>query len=1747
MYWCPIKQVQEVRGFCYWYKDQAFAKSKPVALLFLAGVMATLLHSDSRRLYSWWWDSHISPKNSKWLQENLTDMDVKVKAMIKLIEEDADSFARRAEMYYKKRPELMKLVEEFYRAYRALAERYDHATVELRQAHRTMAEVFPNQVPYVLADDSPSGSSGPEVDPHIPEMPHPIRALLDPDDLHKDALGLSSTSLQTMKRNGERSEEFDTGISKRGLKQFNEMFGSRELVAQNSNVAEGRMRKDPKVHEAEESERNLQHGFFSKSQHAGEAEREVETLKKTLAEIQVEKEAILLQYKQSLEKLSHLERELNQAQRDAGGLDERASKAEIEIKILKEALVELEAERDAGLLQYNQSLERISSLENMLSVAQDEAKGLNVRAVKAETEAQCFNQELSRLEAEKEAGLLHYKQCLEKISVLETKISLAEENARMLNEQIERAETEVKELKKALTKLNEEKESAAFQYKQCLEIIEKMERELFHAQEDAKRLNRELLKGAAKLKSAEEQCFQLERSNQSLQLEADNLVQKIVVKDQELSEKHGELEKLQTLMHEEHSRFEQVEATLQTLQKLHSQSQEEQRALALELKNGLQMFKDLEISKRGMDEQMQRVKEENRSLNEINFSSTVSINNLQNEIFILKLMKEKLEEEVTLKADQSNVLQQEIWHLKEEIKGLNGRYQAIIEQVASVGLNPECLESSVKDLQDENSNLKEVCEREKDEREALHEKLKHMDEVSKENAVLESSLSGLMAELEGLREKVGNLQESCQFLQGEKSTLVSEKATLFSQLQIVTENLQKLLEKNTLLENSLSSANMELEGLRARSKSLEEACQLLGNEKSSILNERDTLVSQLENVEQRLGSLERRFTKLEEKYSDLENEKKSTFCRVEELQAYIFMEKQEHTSYVQSSEARLAGLENQVHILQQESRLGKKEFEEELDRAVNAQVEVFILQKFIEDLEEKNLSLLNQCQKKVEASKFSDKLISELESENLEQQVEVEFLLDEIQKLRMVIHQVFRAIQIDPDNGNVDKIELEHIPVPRILDGIEDLKDSLLTSKDEKQQLLVENSVLLTLLEQLKLEGAELDSEKKIIEHEFEVMTERCSMLQKNKHELLEMNMQLRSEMGKSEQREEVLKAELETLHISLATLKGACLVLQKESTMLLEEKESLLKSFSDLKEEKHILEEESRSILHEALALSNMAIVFESFAAEKSVEIEALSANIDSLHVVNIDLKEEARELSEAEQKLKASESLNVELCRTVEDLNMEHKESKLIRENLERQILQVLDDSAIQKKEIECLREVNENMESKVAILNKEIEEHRIREENLNSELQEKRDEFELWDAEAATFYFDLQISATREVLLEKKVQELAGACESLEDETAAKGMEIAQMKERVSFLESEIGGLKAQLSAYVPVIASLGDDIASLEQNALLHTKLSVAQNLETQDKEMEIHPYENSCQELKEDQRTAIPDGISHLQKMQTRIKAVEKTVMEEMERLATQESINTNIKVEDAMKETEDFKPKGKLPQERGLESQRTKPENGILMKDIPLDQVSDTSFYGRSKIDNGRADDEMLELWETAEQECGQGPMVNETQKQASAPVEDVNACHRLEDGEKSQDLPSELEIEKELGIDKLEVSASVRQPNQDVNKGKFLERLASDAQKLMSLQTTLQDLKKRVEMNKRSKKANDIEYETIKRQLQEVEEAILQLVDVNDKLTKDIEGSPSSLDKRPSVELEEAGNVRRKRATEQATKGSEKNWTFAV
>ncbi|RDY13630.1 Protein NETWORKED 1D, partial [Mucuna pruriens] len=121
-------------------------------------------------------------------------------------------------------------------------------------------------------------------------------------------------------------------------------------------------------------------------------------------------------------------------------------------------------------------------------------------------------------------------------------------------------------------------------------------------------------------------------------------------------------------MNEEHSHFLEIKSTLQTLQKLYSKSQQDQGSLVMELKNRLQLSKDLELSKQGFKEEMQENVEENKILNELTLSSTRSLlRRQQMEISKLKEIKEKLEWEFAVNAEENNSLQQEAHQIKNDI------------------------------------------------------------------------------------------------------------------------------------------------------------------------------------------------------------------------------------------------------------------------------------------------------------------------------------------------------------------------------------------------------------------------------------------------------------------------------------------------------------------------------------------------------------------------------------------------------------------------------------------------------------------------------------------------------------------------------------------------------------------------------------------------------------------------------------------------------------------------------------------------------------------------------------------------------------------------------------------------------------------------------------------------------------------------------------------------------------------------
>lgn len=302
----------------------------------------------------------------------------------------------------------------------------------------------------------------------------------------------------------------------------------------------------------------------------------------------------------------------------------------------------------------------------------------------------------------------------------------------------------------------------------------------------------------------------------------------------------------------------------------------------------------------------------------------------------------------------------------------------------------------------------------------------------------------------------------------------------------------------------------------------------------------------------------------------------------------------------------------------------------------------------------------------------------------------------------------------------------------------------------------------------------------------------------------------------------------------------------------------------------------------------------------------------------------------------------------------------------------------------------------------------------------------------------------------------------------------------------------------------------------------------------------------------------------MQKLQSRIKAVEKAMEEEINKLVLQDSYKGKQQV-NVMNEIEEMKPQGSPSQKgrdmekkvRGSSLSDVKPEAaadvkkvGILMKDIPLDQGSGSSSFRLHRRVKGteRADDQMLELWETAEN-SGLNRTVKVSQKPAISVIERGLVTAQSESMKRKTDHPQSgsCDIEKELGVDKLELSPSIKESqHQETYNRKILDRLASDANKLTNLHMTVQNLTRKLEGSKKSRKAKDVDLDTVKEQLQEVQETVIQLVDLNSQLMRNVEESsrPSTPEGKVSSsgELKEGPSIiRRRKISEQARKGSEK------
>ncbi|KAJ9550825.1 LOW QUALITY PROTEIN: hypothetical protein OSB04_014870, partial [Centaurea solstitialis] len=774
---------------------------------------------------------------------------------------------------------------------------------------------------------------------------------------------------------------------------------------------------------------------------------------------------------------------------------------------------------------------------------------------------------------------------------------------------------------------------------------------------------------------------------------------------------------------------------------------------------------------------------------------------------------------------------------------------------------------------------------------------------------------------------------------------------------MITANMQKLMDQSSVLENSLSSANVELEHLREKSKGLEELSELLNGEKSNLVAERSMLASQLESVQKQLETLEKRFTQFEERYGGLERENEMGSSQIQQLMCSLSIEKQERESFMARNQERLDDLESHIHRLNEDNKWRKEEFQEELDKAVIAQFENFILHKFIQEVEEKNYSLLVEREKHVEASKLADNLISELETEILEQQVEEELLLVEVENLRLGIYQVFLALEIGPKGGIKDGYETSKISVEEIISNIKDMKSALLKEEEEKQRLLVENKIVLTLLQELKSKFQESELHKTSLINEYEIMKDEFTKAEKEKLELIEVNRHLVVEVNKGENEAKSLKSEVEDLHARNDELQHARI--RQE----VDENRALKEDFSNLKEENDCL-------VLESLALGNISTIFSSFSAEKAAELRLLSEDLESLHRFNTDLE---NELIVLRQKLEVTEMENFVMKRTIEELESKCAESEVKVGALEKEVVKLSN----LEKEMECLRVLNGNLGLELDMLHEELEERRNVEENLASELQEREKSLS-YGMPRLLLLFSIFKSRTR-VIFCLRIRFMSW----LEFARVLKAKRFERCGDRRAETKGERDGeVEGAVACVHPVIGSLKENIASLEHNVFNVVNLVVSDNRKSEDMGVAVHPYQHHQSEPDSNgsPNSLEQNGISDLLEFQTRIASLEKVIVEDISKitkLKTSEIDTKELKSESRTKMDKAEKLRGKryLTLDN-LNLTKTKPETiseprkGVPVRDIPLDQASDSSSSAnsRSRSRRGylRTDDTVIEQLQMA-------------------------------------------------------------------------------------------------------------------------------------------------------------------------------------
>ncbi|KAH9314880.1 hypothetical protein KI387_023507, partial [Taxus chinensis] len=1065
-------------------------------------------------------------------------MDLKVKDMLKLIEEDADSFAKRAEIYFRKRPELVSLVEEFYRAYRALAERYDHITGELHHVQCSMGDAFPSQLRNEMYGISPRASF-----------------------LNEQSLGHTVKEL----------EEFGAVFEETGP----ESFDNKE-TAYNSAFSKEMVNKivNSKIEPCVEMDKRTESlALQIDSNKITESKREISSLNEEKETLKREHEKRVQEVGVVKKQLLQMQEELHHVQEENRKLIEGSSSYMAQINELQEQVSMLRRQSD-------RYVEEEKATSHKLQSETQEKKKLIIEIQSLEAKLSKSERQSIQTEATYEFSTPDHGNKGHNFPIPQDELfNLHHENHNLKMQvmtgvqQLQNANDEIQKLHQALLKSQAENDTMFSQYQKSLKLYESAEnrakdlqKRMALAQEENRRTRDEIAGEVLCMKITEESGHGLERETNAFQPNYWNTFQRTDLL-QGLREKQDAEQNPGMRILDETARVLNFDTILKSCLQSLSQFQEQQNRLLAELQAGNERLKNADNRIKLLEEEINSLQRENAVLTEKSSSAVMSVKNLEQNVSNLKLEKNNLLNEVSFRVDQRNALQQELYCLKEDRNDLDRKYQAIMKEIVSMGLDEVSIHSFFVSLQDIKQKLRDHKQISEDENVNVPQVLLKMEELLKKTEILEISAISHQLEANKFEFEMQLLQQHVQSLQKENAELMDESKLRNDRTRYLEEKLENVNNLYSQLHRESQQNKDELGYM----KHLEEQMCSLQEEKEALKNE--------------------------------------------------IVESTHQMSYSQK----------QVDLLKGEVKELINKLEEEINKEQMLEFEIKKLQQIICETNNRNQALSDDYERLNENYGAVEDKVKELEETNFKKQTENDMLLHNFssaielnRNLELEIENLQKLLGI-PYNveENVGYAGVEGTKLLKSIAGeVKHLQKELSHFQEENEIFLNDALVKATHLKQLQKDMSVLCSEKEVIKEEAALGLETLMSLQKDKSQLQEAIKSVRTQLEVGIERERNLKSEIQILQKSLTSSVSEYLALEGEYQRLLEEHNSTKACLKESESKLLQMDQENQTLLIEVLSQVSLICMLESMIVEKDMDMQLMEEQINNFQEKTVKLE---------------------------------------------------------------------------------------------------------------------------------------------------------------------------------------------------------------------------------------------------------------------------------------------------------------------------------------------------------------------------------------------------------------------------------------------------------------------------------------------------------------------------------------------